>query len=152
MVPLMLPFYLLVAHLVGDYLLQTRWQAVGKFGWGREALGLRYRHCLGYTAAFVAVLAACQMPFWNTLGFSACLFVLHFATDAQRFSVTPGEWFVWAIGRAHPMSLELRPGPEAWQRKVFGRLEKNPWAPIGLAIDQTLHLAQIALLAAVYLV
>ena len=50
---------LLVAHLVGDYLLQTEWQAVNKNGGlgadatARRALG---SHVATYTLAFVPVL------------------------------------------------------------------------------------------------
>ena len=152
MVPLMLPFYLLVAHLIGDYVLQTRWQAAGKFGWSWEAMALRYRHCAGYTAAFAAVLALCRAPLLNTACFCACLFLLHFLTDAQRFPSTLGDWVGWKLLPAHERVRELQRASMTERPLMHSRMPANPWPPIGLALDQTLHLAQIAVLAAVYLV
>jgi hypothetical protein len=69
---------------------------------------------------------------------------VHFLTDAQRFTRTPGEWAWWrwcafiAEGRVRRTpALPLAP---------------NPWPTIGLAIDQSLHLIQIAVLAQIFLV
>jgi hypothetical protein len=42
----MLGLYLIAAHMVGDFVLQTRWQAVGKFGSGLHARALRTRQLL----------------------------------------------------------------------------------------------------------
>ena len=50
----------LVSHLVGDFLLQTEWQALGKHG-GNGAVRYHYRalasHIAIYTASFAPVLA-----------------------------------------------------------------------------------------------
>lgn len=141
----MIALWLLVAHLVGDYLLATRWQATGKFGWTWKAVALRYRHCCGYVLPFVIVALCCtgasHHKAWDVIGFSVWLFLLHFITDAQRFTSTLGDVIGWQLQRRSKharVRMPLLPAP-------------NPWPPIGLAIDQTLHLIQIAVLAQVFL-
>lgn len=157
----MIVLWLLVAHLAGDYLFQTRWQAVGKFGWTPAAVALRGRHVIAYQFCFVPILAA-YLPHNHGVGgvtrgvaFLLLLSVAHFLTDAQRFTRTPGEWIVWRV-----LSRERRIAEQqAWLkteipvRDTGGPLlmPPNPWPTIGLAIDQTLHLIQIAVLAEVFL-
>lgn len=149
----MLALYLLTAHLIGDYALQTRWQAAGKFGWSWEAMGLRYRHCAGYVAPFAVVLACTgYLHHLAAAGsFLAVLFVLHFLTDAQRFPSTPGELLVWRFLPAHERVRELQRASMTQRPLTTAGLPPNPWPTIGLALDQTAHLAQIAVLAAAYL-
>lgn len=129
----MLGLYLIAAHLVGDYLLQTRWQAVGKFGWANEAMLFRTRHVLGYLLPFVPIAYAYGNVLEGT-AFLAWLFVMHWFTDAQRIVVTPGEW-LWT-------KWEWRSSPSK------PKLEPNPWPSLPLAVDQTLHVLQLALLGA----
>jgi len=128
--------YLLAAHLVGDYLLQTRWQADGKFGWTDGAMRLRARHCAAYCLPFVPIAVWQNWSAWGPFRvayFLMLLWALHFFTDAQRFERTPGEWLVWR------------------RRGTRRPLPPNPWPSIGLAIDQSLHVVQIAALAALFL-
>jgi hypothetical protein len=126
----MLPLALLASHLVGDFVFQSRWQATEKFGWTRRAVALRTRHVLAYLAAF-AWLPFVWMPFanaspWRVVVFLAALAVLHFLTDAQRFTVTVGDIFGW--------------------HDLYGWPTPNPWPALPLAIDQTLHVVQLAAL------
>lgn len=130
----MLVLYLLAAHLIGDYLIQTRWQSVGKFGWTREAIGFRTRHVLGYLLPFTPVAFAYGNALEAT-GFLAWLGVVHWYTDAQRIVVTPGEWLWWRVVAANKKA----------------KLEPNPWPSLPLAIDQTLHVIQIAVLGGWFL-
>lgn len=144
----MIVLWLLVAHLTGDYLLQTRWQANGKFGWDRVERELRIRHCAGYAACFAPV-AVWYAPNWPAaLMFMVLLFAAHFLTDAQRFTRTPGEWLWWHVLGGDTTDPEKR-GVHAAMGADTTKfdLPPNPWKPISLAIDQTLHLIQIAVLA-----
>ncbi len=136
----MLALYLVAAHMVGDYLLQTRWQALGKFGWTRDAVRTRATHCTAYTLAFVPVVWSTLQDWPSVQGgvaFLAYLWALHFFTDAQRFTRTPGE--LLASLRDQARGREVEP------------LGPNPWAPMPILIDQSLHLVQVAVLAAVFL-
>jgi hypothetical protein len=173
--------WLLVAHLVGDFLLQTRWQATGKFGWSWEAVSYRANHVVAYTFCFLPIAWHYGVG-WGASWFLLLLAALHFLTDAQRFTSTPGDvvrWKLWRLqGRtdlvADAWTRYLYAGEEAALRAVgtfpyeevlAWRLEKargitgetlrwpppNPWPSLPLAIDQTLHLVQLAVLADLFL-
>lgn len=126
----MLALFLLAAHLVGDYLLQTRWQALHKFGWTGKAIEHRARHCTTYVLAFAPVAVVANPD--HAGDFLALLWILHFLTDAQRFTTGFGEALWTRVRRREP-------------------LPPNPWPMLPLAIDQTLHVLQIAVLAGVFL-
>lgn len=151
----MLPLYLLAAHLVGDFVFQTRWQANGKFGWTEEAVALRVVHVFFYAVAFLPIILwRCwdsTIPAWHPTAFFVGLVVLHFLTDSRRFTSTFGDWVAWNIGGA---------GPPAEKRGIHAAmgapldefdLPPNPWPSVGLAIDQTLHVVQVAVLAGLFL-
>lgn len=157
----MIVLWLIIAHLVGDYLFQTRWQANGKFGWTADAMWLRIRHVHGYVAAFVPAAFVYAPRLSGAFAFLMFLAVVHFLTDAQRFKSTPGEWLVWNLGI---VSDETKIDAHTRQELLAGmlvssapakadglRIPPNPWPSIGLAIDQTLHLIQIAVLAELFL-
>ena len=128
----MIALWLIAAHLVGDYLMQTRWQAVEKFGWTRRACVFRTRHVAGYLLPFIPI-AFVYGSVLEAVGFLVWLAVLHWFTDAQRIVVTPSEMVWWKIRH--------RFGP------VYGGpLPPNPWPSLPLAVDQTLHVLQLAVL------
>jgi Protein of unknown function (DUF3307) len=139
-----LVLYLLAAHLVGDFLLQTRWQAVGKFGWTPEAIWLRGKHVFVYGACFVIALVPAADHLGN-LAFLASLMLLHFLTDSRRFTSTVGDWIAWNLMWAPREPSGYRPDPRVRP------LPPNPWPSLPLAIDQTLHIVQIAVLAGLFL-
>jgi hypothetical protein len=159
--------YLLAAHMVGDYLLQTRWQAAAKF----EDAWARTRHVLGYCVPFVPVAFYAAPSARQAVVFLAALYVLHFLTDARRVRSTLGEVLAWRLllppsqkadelqeerlrviqpGEYHstPALLKVRPSDEQAAR---AKLPANPWPTIPLAVDQTLHLAQLAVLGGLLL-
>jgi hypothetical protein len=76
-----------VSHLVGDFLLQTQWQAVNKFG--GLASGAHRRplvmHVITYTLAFVPALIwlAGSIGAW-VVGVAALIFVTHLVQDDGR--------------------------------------------------------------------
>lgn len=131
----MIVLWLLVAHLVGDYVLQTRWEAVEKFGWTRLAIRRRTAHVASYLIPFLPIVFTHQRGVWQGQAFVVGLVVLHWLTDAQRFPSTLGDWLAWHLG-ADTRQFNLPP---------------NPWPSIPLVLDQTAHLIQIAVLAQVFL-
>jgi hypothetical protein len=154
----MLPLALLASHLVGDFVFQTRWQAAGKFGWTAAAARLRIAHVATYMAAFVPVWV------WGVyhashvraaLLFLPALGLLHFLTDSRRFLSTLGDVIAWRGFDSIHREIEARNyyglmrGPESARRLPDGWYRfppPNPWPTIPLAIDQTLHVVQLAAL------
>lgn len=161
----MLGLALIASHLVGDFVFQTRWQAAGKLA----RRDLRAQHVFFYGVAFVPVVVwrifAAHVGLRGSL-FFLLLIVLHYATDSRRFRSTLGDWIGWRlmpledradevatvrVQNVHlpeplvsgPMAVTTRPSLEAMRR---ARVPANPWEPIPLLIDQSLHLVQLALL------
>jgi hypothetical protein len=119
---------LLASHLVGDFVLQTRWQAAGKLDDRR----LRLRHVLAYGAPFYVWVPFSDVAPWRVWAFLGLLGALHFLTDSRRFRSTVGDWIAWRLSEP----ADERPtGPPP-----------NPWAPIPIMLDQSLHVVQLAAL------
>ena len=144
-------FYLLCAHLVGDYLFQNDWQAKWKAADGtttedeerallslhgdlrlHESLRLNawaaYRpwvacglHCLLYTLA-IALFTFWWMPLW---GYVAC-YAIHFVIDRFKLARL---WMIHVSGQEY-----FATGPLA------------PWSII--VVDNTFHLLTLAAIAA----
>jgi Protein of unknown function (DUF3307) len=80
----------LVCHLVGDYLLQTDWQATHKRGGlfnGGESRHALLRHILSYTLAFVPALvwlASEEVSALGAVGLGALIAVPHLVQDDGR--------------------------------------------------------------------
>lgn len=114
-----------VSHLVGDYLLQTDWQATHKRG-GLRADPVARRallsHVATYTLAFVpALLWVADGVAADVLWIAALVAVPHGVQDDGRIV----EW---------------------WMRQVKGaEIAKQPVA--ALAVDQTLHVVALLALA-----
>lgn len=76
-----------VSHLVGDFLLQTKWQALNKYGGlgGRGSTRALLTHVAVYTLAFVPALVwlAGSIGAW-TLGVAALIAVPHAVQDDGR--------------------------------------------------------------------
>lgn len=118
---------LMVSHLVGDFILQTEFQATNKRGGlslrspARRALGL---HVLTYTLAFVPVLAwlASEHGPLELLAVAAAIAVPHAAQDDGRLLAA------WMRSVKH---TPLRPGP------------------LATMVDQSFHVVTLFLLAVV---
>jgi hypothetical protein len=131
----MIALALLAAHLVGDFVFQSRWQADGKFGWTPEALRLRTTHVATYVAAFAPIIywrLDAGVGFWRVAAFAWILGVLHWLTDSRRFTSTVGDVVGWRF-------------KGSWEGKPSS-IPANPWPSLPLAIDQTLHVLQLAAL------
>lgn len=145
---------LLASHLVGDFVFQTRWQAVGKFGWTADALALRTAHVFFYGVAFLPVVLWRTLEphgpatFWRPPAFFAALLVLHWLTDSRRFTSTLGDVAGWWFRTPEERHAEWDGQPGYGKVGTTSDTRPpNPWPPIGLAIDQTLHVVQLAALA-----
>lgn len=80
---------LLVSHLVGDFLLQTEWQATNKYGGlgGRRSAARRAlaTHVLTYTLGFVPALVwLADSLGWGVLWVAALVAVPHLVQDDGR--------------------------------------------------------------------
>jgi Protein of unknown function (DUF3307) len=117
----------LVSHLVGDYLLQTDWQARNKRGGlargappaARRAL---FTHVSTYTLAFIPVLALNELDLgWEVLWVIPAIFLPHLIQDDGRLL-------------------------HAYMQKVK-RLDPKENLAVSIAVDQTFHLLALLILA-----
>lgn len=157
----MIALYLLAAHLVGDFLLQNRWQAVGKL----TDRWLRVQHVIGYLIPFCGLVAYVHPALWRAAAFLGALAVVHYLTDSRRFYSTLGDVIQWRLDHlTDPVALKRE-----WLEYVVGRAESaglravdvsdeavkwptpNPWPATPLMIDQTLHIVQLAILGGLLL-
>lgn len=116
----------LLSHLVGDFLLQTDWQANHKEGGLGGSSGARRAlvlHGLTYTLAFVPALVwlADTSGAAATVGIAALVAVPHVIIDDGRF-----------VG--------------AWVRRVK-HVQGTPTTVVRLGVDQTVHVLALAALA-----
>jgi hypothetical protein len=134
---------LIASHMVGDFIFSNRWQAAAKLTDRR----VRSRHVLGYVLAFVPAV----IIFWpgtvRALAFLLLLDLLHFATDSRRFTSTLGDWVGWWFRTDAQKHLEWSGQPTYGKvGSTSDSMPPNPWSPIVLLIDQSLHLVQLAAL------
>lgn len=149
----MIALWLIAAHLTGDFILQTRWQASRKL----HDPAIRGRHVLVYTLCFAPVIgyytAVNGRSYWAAFACSVGLFALHYLTDSRRFTSTLGDWVAWKTsGAGEAYDVAERHGESLTGRdEGHPRLTPNPWTPIPILIDQTLHLMQLAALGTLFL-
>jgi uncharacterized protein DUF3307 len=117
-----------VSHQVGDFVLQTDWQATHKRGGlGRSAESRRalFSHVLSYTCAFVPALIWISSQLgWNALVIAAAIGLPHLVQDDGRLL-------------------------QAYARRVKG-LEPSSARTVMLLLDQACHM--VALFGAALLV
>jgi Protein of unknown function (DUF3307) len=114
-----------VSHLVGDYLLQTEWQALNKHG-GLRGSSVQRRalrsHIATYTLAFVPGLVwLCGSPRARVFGLTALIAVPHLIQDDGGL-----------LGRYARLVKKAD-------------IQQNP--SLGLALDQSFHLLTLFLTA-----
>jgi hypothetical protein len=115
-----------ICHLVGDFMLQTNWQATHKIGGlGRDPESRRalISHTLTYTAAFVPALIwiGAETSAARAVGVGALVAIPHLIQDDGRVL-------------------------DAYMRSVKG-VGENPPAGLRLAVDQSGHFIALFLLA-----
>lgn len=144
----MVGLYLLAAHLVGDLLLQNRWMARRKL----DSWRWRTYHVTWYCVPFLPIVAL-YWPGWpRAVGFVAALFAAHWLTDSREFRSTFGDFVHWHLF-AKPAQRK-----QEWVRtvsntrgKTMDSLPPNAWPLVSSAVDQTLHLAELAIIAGLLL-
>lgn len=114
-----------VSHLVGDFLLQTDWQATHKFGGlgpSRESRRALLAHTITYTLAFVPALIwlASDIGAW-AIGVAVLIGLPHMIQDDGRLL-------------------------DAYLRRVK-RVQGEPPGGLRLALDQSFHMVFLFLLA-----
>jgi Protein of unknown function (DUF3307) len=113
-----------MSHLVGDYLLQTDWQACNKRGGlargATDAHRALFTHVGFYTLAFLPALASIDL-------------------DAELL------WIIPAIGVPHLIQDDGRL-IHAYMRRVK-RLDPTGNLSVSIAVDQTFHLLALLLVA-----
>jgi Protein of unknown function (DUF3307) len=115
-----------VTHLVGDYLLQTDWQAVHK----RGGLALRagdarralFTHVGVYTLTFIPVLVVADLS-WELVWIFPAIFVPHLIQDDGRLL-------------------------HGYMKRVK-HIDPTGNLPVSIAVDQTFHLVALLVLALV---
>lgn len=144
----MIALYLIAAHMIGDYVLQTRWQA----RWKATDYRYRFRHVVAYCLPFFPIAFVFGRNSFDTWLFMTLLALLHNLTDSRRFHSTLGDVVGWARLGQEQRLLEWQDAP-AYESlgRTSDSLPPNPWTPISLLIDQTLHLCQLALLGGLLL-
>lgn len=150
----MISLYLLTAHLVGDYLFQNRWMA------RRKLTDWRWRtyHVTVYCIPFVLLVAVYAHTWTRGIAFLTGLYVLHWLTDSHIFRSTFGDFVHWHLFvKPEQRRREMAHTIKHWDPDVplppvsISSLPPNTWPLVSSAVDQTLHLVQIAVLAAIFL-
>lgn len=125
MLNLTIPLSLLLAHLVGDFFLQSNWMAKNK-GKSWRALSL---HCFTYTMVVGPAgswyASSPAMGLW----WLPATFLTHFATDAVTSRITSKLWFFEPLGG------------DFWRAGVGNR----HWFFVAIGIDQFIHALTLAL-------
>ena len=118
---------LYVSHQVGDYVLQTEWQAVNKRGGlstgSPRARSALLQHTLSYTLSFVPALVWLADGLAVAVGLAALIAIPHMIQD-------DGQLLTAFAARAKKADLARNPG-------------------LGAALDQALHIVALFLTALV---
>jgi Protein of unknown function (DUF3307) len=113
-----------VSHLVGDYLLQTNWQALHKRGGlargAPDARRALFTHVTLYTLCFVPALVVADLG-WELVWVIPAIFIPHLIQDDGRLL-------------------------QAYMKRVK-RLDPKENLAVSIAVDQTFHLLALLALA-----
>ena len=131
---------LLIAHFLGDFVLQSNWMALNKSKrW--DALAL---HVSFYTVALAGALllfdlfAGLRTP--GVFVFLSVNTAVHFATDAVTSRVTSRLWFVKGIRVKNAMwSLPMVQAAGHAAYEVDYDMSKRHWFFVMLGADQLIH-------------
>jgi hypothetical protein len=147
---------LLIGHMAGDYLLQNDWMAVNKSQSTAKGLVACNLHCLLYSLAVATVVC---LGGWVVVGAELFVFgrsinwivafliayVCHFPIDRWGLAGKYMKWF----GQTLPDKLDstwvqvARPEKRPWEAdnvQVYTGPRQYFWAPVMIAVDNTMHL------------
>ena len=132
-----------LGHMIGDYLLQPTWMAVGKSKKGMEGFGICMVHVTLYSIAVMVMLLASDRVYLSAdadgRGVVLWLLILipHFVIDYWSLGE---KWSKLISGRTVEKTLATKPRVEREFAFAF-------YAPVYIAVDNTWHL--LCLLAAI---
>ncbi len=132
-----------LGHLIGEYLLQPTWMAIGKSKKGVEGVGICTVHVTFYSTAVMVMLLASDRVYLSADadGKGVILLLLiaipHFIIDHWQLGE---KWSKLIGGRTVEKTLVAKPGVEREFAFAF-------YAPVYIAVDNTWHL--LCLLAAI---
>ena len=127
-----IPISLLIAHFIGDFVLQSDWMATNKSKlwlalWWHTWV---YSFVMFFGATAVLGLTPIVTAFW------AITFITHFITDAVTSRITGRLWFVRVIEPCN--------GPG---KKFYGSFDcgNRHWFFVMIGFDQLIHFTTLAL-------
>lgn len=140
-----LPVSLLIAHFVGDFLLQNDWMALNK---SKNRLAL-FSHAYIYSVMIMFVLPDFYAVHGGSMAtrFFGITFITHFITDAITSRITTRLWFIdlFAVNRdkvnAGCKVDVFREGE--WI--AFPHFERRHWFFVAIGADQLIHFITLAL-------
>jgi len=138
--PVLVVAWLVLAHLLADFLLQNEWIVRAKSGHGRRAIAGLLSHGAIVAASLIPVGLAWGGPGWLFLGVTA---VLHVIIDRSKVLLTRRA-ALDALTSAHARHEAPQPADHlgrAW----------TPWPAALFALDQLAHLAVLGVAWAVFL-
>lgn len=140
---LTIPLSLLIAHFIGDFILQNDWMALNK---SKSWVALQ-AHAAMYTMTIAAWMFIFFWPYSRPtmLGWIVATFITHFITDAITSRITSKLWFV-----------ELKPAVFKWEEMKH---YENKWTDfyhvtfkstrhwffVAIGADQLIHYVTLAL-------
>ena len=139
-----IPLSLLIAHFIGDFLLQSDWMALNKSkNWGALAAH-------SYVYAMSMLLA--PIVGWDASGnfalaFIAITFVTHFITDAVTSRITSKLWFI-ELYNPGDCPKEFEPhthiGPYTFYNDALVKSAYRHWFFVVIGLDQLIHFGTLA--------
>ena len=128
--------FLAFVHFAVDWIFQSHAEAMVK----HKHDGIRAKHCLIYTVPFVPILAWWGFDVVMVVGLSGILFLSHYLEDTYK----PVVFWMRHI-RRHPAFVPGKNDNEAFVEAISadGGLGKI----LMIAVDQTIHLAFLMLIA-----
>ena len=132
-----LPISLIIAHFVGDFLLQSNWMALNK---SKSWLALT-AHCFVYSVfvgAWAASYVSGQSVYYNSPLWVPFIFVPHFITDAITSRITSKLWFI----NLEPILVVFENEPK-YTHYASVKATRH-WFFVMIGLDQLIHYATLA--------
>lgn len=131
--------FLVLAHFVGDFLLQSDWMALNK-GKRWDALAL---HVAVYMQPFFLLLAFLGLDGWSAASWFVFNGVAHFLADAITSRINARLWFLKmtpAVKSWRVLDGDARSGVQQEQTAYWvDDTGTRHWFFVGIGFDQTIH-------------
>ena len=131
-----IPLSLLVAHFIGDFVLQSDWMALNK----SKSWWALYVHAVIYTLTVLPVLAFYGADPYYAVGLT---FITHFATDAITSRITSRLWFFQRAELLDPTLAGLQVARKDYDLYVPVGGSRH-WFFVMIGLDQLIHFGTLA--------